>query len=60
MKTIGIVAHSAEGGALCFITACREGMVQMGTHMHPTIVVSAIPMALSMEAWERDDYPEVG
>lgn len=60
MKTIGIVAHSAEGGSLCFITACREGAVHLGPHMHPTIVMSAIPMGLSMEAWESGDYATVG
>lgn len=56
MKTIGIVAHSAEGGALCFITACREGQALLGPHLHPDIVVSAIPMALSMPGWEGDDH----
>ncbi|HKZ73931.1 MAG TPA: amino acid racemase [Steroidobacteraceae bacterium] len=58
-KTIGIVAHSDEGGALCFITACREGAAQMGVHMHPNIVLSAVPMGLSMEAWESDDYDTI-
>ena len=60
MKKIGIVAHSAEGGALCFITACREGQNLLGPHMYPEIVVSAIPMALSMGAWESEDYQAVG
>ena len=60
MKRIGIVAHSAEGAALCFITACREGQTLLGPHMHPEIVLSAIPMGLSMPGWEADDYPEVG
>jgi len=59
MKTIGIAAHSAEGGALCFITACREGGIHLGAHMHPNIVVSAIPMGLSMPGWKSDDYPAV-
>jgi aspartate racemase len=59
MKTLGIVAHSAEGGALCFITACREGAVHLGPHMHPTIVVSAIPMGLSLEGWEANDHAAV-
>lgn len=58
MKTIGIVAHSAEGGALCFLTTCREGAV-LGLHMHPTIVLSAVPMGLSMPGWESDDYPAI-
>lgn len=55
-KRIGIVAHSAEGGALCFITACREGQRLLGPHWHPEIVVSAIPMALSMEGWETGNH----
>jgi aspartate racemase len=59
VKTIGIVAHSAEGGALCFITACREGQAQLGAHMHPEIVVSAVPLALSMPGWESGDHTEV-
>jgi aspartate racemase len=60
MKTIGIVAHSAEGAALCFLTACREGAVHLGTHMHPNIVMSAVPMGLSMPGWEANDYSAVG
>lgn len=59
MKTIGIAAHSAEGGALCFITACREGGKLLGEHNHPNIVVSAIPMSLSMPAWNTDDHQTV-
>jgi aspartate racemase len=59
MKTIGIVAHSAEGAALCFLTACKEGAVYLGSHMHPNIVLSAIPMGLSMPGWQADDYSAV-
>jgi aspartate racemase len=60
MKTVGIVAHSFEGATLCFITACREGVARLGSHMHPRIVMSAVPLGLSMPAWEADDYSEVG
>lgn len=59
MKRIGIVAHSAEGGTLCFITACREGQRRLGPHMHPEILMSAIPMALSMPGWESGDHDAV-
>jgi aspartate racemase len=59
MKTLGIVAHSAEGAALCFITACREGASYLGPHMHPPIVLSAIPMGRSMPGWESGDYKSV-
>ena len=60
MKTIGIVAHSAEGAALCFLTACMEGAEHLGKHMHPNIVLSAVPMGLSMPAWEANDHLAVG
>lgn len=60
MKTIGIVAHSFEGAALCFVTACREGAVHLGPHMHPNIVMSAVPMALSLPGWDANDYSAVG
>ena len=59
MRRIGIVAHSAEGGALCFITACREGQKLLGAHMHPEMIVSAIPMGLALPAWEADDLEGV-
>ncbi len=59
MKTIGIVAHSFEGAALCFITACREGIAHLGPHMHPNIVMSAVPLGLSMPGWEADDHASV-
>lgn len=59
VRRIGIVAHSAEGGALCFLTACHAGAEHLGTHMHPEIVVSAIPMGLSMPGWESGEYAEV-
>lgn len=60
MRTIGIVAHSAEGGALCFLTTCREGALLLGPHMHPPVVLSAVPMALSMPGWESGDHAAVG
>ena len=60
MKTLGIVAHSAEGASLCYLTACREGSELLGPFMHPVIVMSSVPMARSMEAWERGDHATVG
>jgi len=60
MKKLWIVAHSAEGASLCFLTACREGQKVMGPHMHPEIVMSAIPMGLSMPGWETNDHQLVG
>jgi aspartate racemase len=59
MKTIGIAAHSAEGAGLCFLTASRVGGELLGEHMHPTIILSAEPMALSMPGWRANDYAQV-
>jgi aspartate racemase len=59
MKRLGIVVHSAEGGALCFLTACREGQRLAGAHMHPEIVLSAIPMGPALPAWEAGDHQAV-
>lgn len=60
MKTIGIVAHSIEGASLCYVTACRYGAERLGTFMHPTIVLSSVPMALSMPGWNSGRLSEVG
>jgi len=59
MKTLGIATHGCEGGALCFLPACREGAVHLGPHMHPRIVLSAVPLGLSMPGWENDDHAAV-
>lgn len=59
MKTIGIVAHSAEGGGLCFLAACRAASGRLGDGMHPTIAMSAVPMALSMPGWRTQNHAEV-
>ena len=59
MKTLGIVAHSAEGSALCYLTACRYGAERLGAFMHPTIVMSAVPMGLSMSGWESGKHSDV-
>ena len=59
MKTLGILAHSAEGAGLCFLTACRHGATLLGEHMHPPIVLSAIPMGLSMPGWRADDPAQI-
>ncbi|NOG47105.1 MAG: amino acid racemase [Calditrichaeota bacterium] len=58
-KKIGICAHSYEGGALCFLTACREGAKRLGPHMHPNIILSAIPMGISMPSWESGNHDEI-
>jgi aspartate racemase len=59
MRHIGILAHSAEGAALCFLTACHEGEEHLGPHRHPDITLSIVPLAASMAHWERGELAEV-
>ena len=37
MLTIGIVASSTEGAALCYRTICVEGAEMLGPHDHPEV-----------------------
>ncbi len=55
----GIVAHSSEGAALCYLTFCREGFREMGRHMHPDVMLDGAAMAEAMPAWEAGDYATV-
>ncbi len=59
MKHFGILAHSAEGASLCFLSFCREGGAQMGVHMHPDVTLDCTAMGRSMEAWENGDYSPI-
>ena len=59
MKTIGIAAHSVEGSSLCYVSACRYAGERLGPFMHPTVVMSAVPMALSMPGWESGRHADV-
>lgn len=55
----GIVAHSSEGAALCYLTFCREGFCEMGRHMHPDVMLDGTAMGEAMPAWEAGDYAAV-
>lgn len=55
----GILAHSSEGAALCYLTFCREGFREMGRHMHPDVMLDCTAMAHAMPAWEAGDLPTV-
>ena len=59
MKRIGILAHSAEGAALCFLEACHAGEAKLGPHNHPDITLDIIAMSTAMPLWERNDYAAV-
>jgi aspartate racemase len=52
MKHLGILAHSAEGAALCFLAACHEGERRLGAHHHPDITMDIVALGESMADWE--------
>jgi aspartate racemase len=56
MKHLGILAHSAEGAALCFRAFCQQGFVELCPHEHPDVTMDCIAMARSLPAWDAGDY----
>jgi aspartate racemase len=59
MTRIGILAHSAEGAALCFLAAVHEGERRLGAHFHPDIVMDIVAMGQTLDAWERLALPPI-
>ncbi len=59
MRRIGILAHSAEGAALCFLEACHEGERRLGAHFHPDIVMDIEAMGASMADWEAHAFTPI-
>ena len=59
MHHIGILAHSADGAALCFLEMVRESARRLGEHHHPEITLSILPMAPVLAAYDRDELGTV-
>src|SRR4051794_27185297 len=59
MRHIGILAHSADGAALCFLEVVREASRRLGAHHHPEITLSILPMGLVLEEYARDALANV-
>ncbi|WID96393.1 amino acid racemase [Bosea vestrisii] len=59
MKHVGILAHSAEGSALCYLSLCHGGIRRLGPHRHPDVTLDVISMGASMEDWARGDYAAI-
>jgi aspartate racemase len=58
-KHIGIVACSAEGAALCYVTICTEAVERMGRHNHPEVSVHTHPLARYMTPIEAGQWRAV-
>lgn len=59
MKHIGILAHSADGAALCFLEMVREAGRLLGAHQHPEITLSILPMGDTFGAYDNGDFDAV-
>jgi aspartate racemase len=59
MLHIGILAHSADGAALCFLEMVRESARRLGAHQHPEITLSIQAMRPTLPLYERGAYAEL-
>jgi aspartate racemase len=59
IKSIGIVACSAEGAALCYKTLCNEAAKTMGTHAHPDVALHGHSLAAYVDCLDRADLAGV-
>lgn len=57
--TIGIVACSAEGAALCYRTICAKAPELLGKHAHPDVVLHSISLAEYVDALEASNLQRV-
>jgi hypothetical protein len=59
MKHLGILAHSTEGAALCFLEFCQEGVRRLGSHVYPDVTLDYIAFGHSLPAWDAGDHATV-
>ena len=58
-RHIGILAHIADGAALCYLEMVREGARHLCEHDHPEITLSILPMGPALDHYERNDLAAV-
>ena len=59
MHHVGILAHSADGAALCYLEMVRESARRLGEHEHPEITLSILPMGPTLARYRRGDLAGV-
>jgi aspartate racemase len=59
VRHLGILAHSTEGAAACFLTFCRNGFADLGDLDHPDVTMDCIALARSMPGWDSGDHAGV-
>lgn len=55
----GILAHSPDGSALCYLTFCHLGYERFGAHDHADLTLDYVPMGRSMAAWDAGDHASI-
>jgi aspartate racemase len=59
MEHCGILAHSTQGAALCFLEFCQEGVRRLGSHVYPDVTLDYIAFGHSMPAWDAGDHGSI-
>jgi|SRR5579872_2431927 len=59
MRHCGILAHSTEGAALCFLEFGQERVRRLGSHVYPDLTLDYIAFGPSMAAWDAGDYDSI-
>jgi aspartate racemase len=52
----GILAHSPDGSALCYLTLIHKGHERFGTYGHADVTMDYIPIGPIMPSWDAGDY----
>ena len=59
MRRVGILAHSTEGAALCFLELCELAGERLGELNHPPVTLDCAPLAWSMPHYESGDLAAI-
>ena len=59
MAHVGILAHSPDGSALCYLEFIRLGHRRFGTYGNADVTMDYIPLGRSMSAWDSGDYESI-
>ena len=59
MTHVGILAHSPDGSALCYLEFIRLGHRRFGQYGNADVTMDYIPLGHSLSAWDAGDYAQV-
>jgi aspartate racemase len=59
MAHAGILAHSPDGSALCYLEFIRLGHRRYGSYGNADVTMDYIPLGRSMSSWDAADYGSI-